>query len=177
MAGQVSFNALIEALAGAVIEAQDRIEQYQIANISRYFDDDNRPVSVNVRLPSVDPAAKPEDEVLYRVPLLALVSSNLLRIKEVEISFDAELGAFTETGAEAPAPPEPETGGEEAKKARAEAVIKEWRARGPGKAVTVDMRAGMFRKKGGTAHVVLKVEGREPTEGMARLIEHLVKLI
>ena len=91
MAGEVSLNDLIEALANAVIEAQDRIEQHQISNISRYFDEDNRPISVDVKLPSLDPGADEDEDVDYRVPLLALVSSNPLRIKDVEISFDADI--------------------------------------------------------------------------------------
>ncbi|CEE22200.1 hypothetical protein XACJK48_2970015 [Xanthomonas citri pv. citri] len=49
---QISLNDLIEALAGAVIDAQDRIEQHQMANLGAFFDEDNRPRSVLIRLPS-----------------------------------------------------------------------------------------------------------------------------
>lgn len=37
------------------------------------------------------------------------------------------------------------------------------------------MRGGVFKRKTGTVHVVLKVEGRELSEGMARLVDRLVQ--
>ena len=160
MATQVSLNDLIESMANAVIEAQDRIEQHQITNIKRYFDSDNRPLSVHLRMPSLDPNADENEEQRLRVPLIALVSSNQLKIKEVEISFDAELGEF-ENG-EADEDP---------------AKSKQWSEKGAIKAVKVDMRSGLLKRDKKTAHVVLKVEGGEPTEGMARLIHELNKFI
>ncbi|MGD8909951.1 MAG: DUF2589 domain-containing protein [Chromatiales bacterium] len=160
MAPRVSLNDLIASMANAVIEAQDRIEQHQIANIKRYFDSDNRPVSVHLRMPSLHPDAGEDDMERLRVPLLALVSSNQLKIKEVEISFDAEIGEFDEGEVEEdPAKP------------------KQWKDKGAIKAVKVDMRSGVLKRDRKSAHVVLKVEGGEPTEGMARLIHELNKFI
>jgi hypothetical protein len=160
MAGQVSLNSLIEALANAVIEAQDRIEQHQISNIRRYFDSDNRPISVFVKTPSTHPDAEMGDETELRVPLLALVSSNPLRIKDVEISFDADITDVDEPQEETTSPDQ-----------------KNWDSKLAAKAIQVDMRSGFLRRGGKTAHVVLRVEGVEPTEGMARLMQHLLKLI
>lgn len=166
MAAQVSLNALIEALANAVIEAQDRIEQHQISNIRRYFDRDNRPVSVFVRVPSVHPEAKvgsetaAGDDMMLRVPLLALVSSNPLKIKDVEISFDADIGDIAETAA-----------------AETPVERKDWEHKGAAKSVQVDVRSGFLWSGRKTAHIVLRVEGAEPTEGMSRLMQHLTKLI
>ena len=36
--------------------------------------------------------------------------------------------------------------------------------------------SGVFRKKSGTAHVVMKVEGRDISEGMARLVDRLLQV-
>lgn len=160
MAGRVSLNDLIESMASAVIEAQDRIEQHQLANIRRYFDSDNRPISVHLRVPSVNPAAEEGDEERLRIPLLTLISNNPLKIKEVEISFDADISEF-----------------EEANDIKASQQDKEWRSESKAKAIKVDMRSGLLKKDKKTAHVVLKVEGGEPTEGMARLIHELNKLV
>src|SRR5476649_2349091 len=96
MSTPVDLKDLIEALAGAVIEAQDRIEQHQISNLGSYFDSDNRPRSVTIRLPSLSPDADPGDEDLYRAPLLPLVACNPLKIKDVEITFDVDLGTLAE---------------------------------------------------------------------------------
>jgi len=169
MATQLSMNELIEALAGAVIEAQDRIERHQISNLAGYFDADQRPRSLNIRLPSLHPQAQPGEEEMYRAPLLALVSANLLKIKDVELTFDVDLVEITEPPekAAAPAPVRPAGPG------AGTAVPPE--PPGPKRTAQVDLRAGFLRRRAGSVHVVLRVEGSEPAEGAARLINHLVQ--
>jgi len=163
MADKESLDNLIEGMAGAVVEAQQRIETHQISNFLNFFDDDNRPKTLDVLLPSLNPAAEKAD-VLYRVPLLSLVASSLLRIKEVEISFDTDLIGVTEQDTdkydETSSQLEPMTG--TPKKLRS---------------VSLDMRgSGVFRKKTGTVHVVMKVEGRDISESMARLVDRLIQV-
>lgn len=148
MAGNTPLNHLIEALAGAVIEAQESIEQRQLSNLRRYFDADWRPKSLAVRVPSMRPEAKPGDDDIYRAPLLPMMPPNPLRIKDVEISFDTDLGQVQEI-----------TGGN---------------GRGKEKSVSVDT-SGARAGKGGRVHVVLRVEGTENTEGAARLLNHLAQ--
>ncbi len=169
MAYQLSLNELVEALAGAIIEAQDRIEQHQISNLARYFDRDGRPESLNVRLPSLHPQAETGDEETYRAPYLALVSTHLLKIKDVELSFDVDLVEIGEAapdgGSAPPAAPAPAKGSIQAAQAR----------RAPTRNVQVDLRAGFLRRRAGSVHVLLRVEGSEPAEGAARLVNHLVQ--
>lgn len=160
MASNIPLNDLIEALAGAVIEAQDNIEQHQISNLLGYFDSNNRPKSLIVRMPSIQPQAEEGSEDLYRAPLLPLVSSNMLKIKDVEITFDVDLGQLTEEPA-----------------AKADQAIAEdgrQESESPRKSIFVDM-AGGKQSKGGSIHVVLRVESSEPTDGAARLINHLAQ--
>lgn len=164
MADQVSLENLIEGLAGAVVEAQRRIESRQIENLQGFFDKHNRPKTIDIRVPSLDPNARPGQDDIYRVPLLPLVASSLLKIKEVEISFDADLiGLMDEKNGEA----QGQETGEGDVAARGEAEKK--------KSISVDMRSGVFRRKTGAVHVVLKVEGRELSEGMARLVDRLIQ--
>jgi len=162
MASQLSLNELIEALAGAVIEAQDRIERHQITNLASYFDADGRPRSLNIRLPSLHPQAEPGDEETYRAPLLALVSTNLLKIKDVELTFDVDLVEVSGPETGTPAAPTRAPGAGAAPP-------------GPVRTVQVDLRAGFLRRRAGSVHVVLRVEGSEPAEGAARLVNHLVQ--
>ena len=142
MAARESLENLIQGLAGAVVEAQRRIEVQQIQNFRSFFDKDFRPKKLDIKVQSLRPDAKPGDDEIYRVPLLPLVASSLLKIKDVEISFDADL-----------------------------IDVKEDKK----KSVNVDIRGGMFKKKAGTVHVVLRVEGREISEGMARLVDRLIQ--
>ena len=160
MAGRESLDNLIEGLAGAVVEAQRRIENHQVSNFLSYFDKDRRPKKFDVLLPSLHPDAKGED-VRYRVPLLPLVASSLLRIKEVEISFDTDLVGIIDNDFEEGS--DAETGGKGP-------LTKKLRS------IDLDMRgSGVFKKNKGTAHVVIKVEGKEISEGMARLVDRLLQ--
>ena len=165
MSGRESLDNLIEGLAGAVVEAQRRIETHQINNFLSFFDKDKRPKKIDVLLPSLHPDAKGED-VRYRVPLLPLVASSLLRIKEVEISFDTDLVGITNNDTEEGQPNIDAT-----KAGSEELVSKKLRS------INLDMRgSGVFKKNRGTAHVVLKVEGKEISEGMARLVDRLLQV-
>lgn len=161
MATQTSLNTLIEAIAGAVVDAQDRIEQHQISHLSDFFDEDNRPKSVVIRMPSLHPQAGEEDEDLYRAPILPLVSTNVLRIKDVEITFDADIGPLVEGD-----PPEDDHPAEPGWKGRPASARPHLR---------VDPSAGGNDRRSGAVHVVLRVEGSEPTDGAARLMNHLAQ--
>ena len=165
MAGRESLENLIEGLAGAVVEAQRRIEWHQIDNLKSFFDKDTlRPQTLEIRVPSLHPLAGEKDDVIYRVPLLPIVASSLLRIKEVEISFDADLVGLADD--------------EEAEKEQKKGEGTEAGTRGTEKkkSVSIDIRGGIFRRNAGKAHVILKVEGRELSEGMARLVDRLVQV-
>lgn len=183
----LSLHHLIESIAGAVAEAQDKIHRFQISAVRQYFDADNRPVSVDVRLPSMAPDAEEGDERLLRVPLLSLVGTRLLAVKDMEISFDVGLGA--------PAEPDPVTASSGSPKPPAVDDVAAAGADsgdatpGEGKAqpgvwpteshtpLSIDMGASKNRDGGPMAHITLRVESQPPSEGMARLIHQLDKSI
>jgi len=165
MAETVSLKDLIEALAGAVIFAQDRIEKHQLSKISQYFDETNRrPIAVTIKLPDMSTEADEEDEVDISIPLLALVGSSSLHIKGMDVEFAVDLSSFGEgddASAGGPAPP-------------AEGETLGWQGARNSKSIGVDWQSAGDKKM---AHVSLRVEAQEPTEGMARLIQRLNKLI
>lgn len=165
MANSESLDNLIEGLAGAVVEAQKRIETHQINNFLSFFDRDKRPKKLDILVPSLHPEKLGED-VRYRVPLLPLVASSLLRIKEVEISFETDLvGIADDTDASDDQKP---NGSKLGDKKGGEKKLK---------SINLDMRgSGVFRKKNGTAHVVIRVEGRDISEGLARLTDRLLQV-
>ena len=164
MGAQTPLPGLIEAMAGAVIDAQNCIEKQQLAHLSNYFDEDNRPKSIVLRMPSMQPGAGVDDEDLYRAPLLPMVSTNLLRIKDVEISFDADLGNLVEVrkphAAEGDMPRGPGwTAGEEP----------------PQTVVQIDTAIASGTRQTGSVRVVMRVEGSEPSDGVARLMTYLAQ--
>ena len=160
MAERDSLENLIEGLAGAVVEAQRRIEAYQIKNFLSYFDEHNSPLGMDIKLPSMHP--EKDEDAIYHVPYLPLVASSLLRIKDVEISFDTDITGLVEADDE-----------DASDEAEGNSDVP---GSGKKKSISLDLRGGGFRRKAGRAHVVLKVEGREPSEGMARLIDRLLQV-
>lgn len=171
MTGQISLEALIQGMAGAVVDAQDQIEQHQIANLGGYFDGDNRPKSLLLRLPAMAPDAAPGAEDFYRAPLLSLVPTNQLRIKDVKISFDTNLGQITQ------APAAGGLGGPSGAAGAATTTSDDWlrddETSRP--TINIDTQAGPSGRDFGAVHVVMRVESCEPPEGAARLINHLAQ--
>ncbi|HVJ33367.1 MAG TPA: DUF2589 domain-containing protein [Terriglobia bacterium] len=163
----LSLSHLIQSIAGAVVEAQDRIHRFQISSVRQYFDTDNRPVSVDVRLPSLSQGAAADEERLVRVPLLSLIGSRLLGIKDMEIAFDVGLTGQEELD---PGNPQNEPAADRSGKTA-------WTTIQQHKPLSVDLGARRNGGAGSTARVTLRVETQPPSDGMARLIQHLDKMI
>jgi hypothetical protein len=100
----VPLQALVHAIVSAVTGAQQEVEKTQIANLISFLDQEHRPLTLQLRLPSLRPEAEPGEEDYYQAPLLALIPHTTLRIKQVEFSFDIELGDLA-APASAPAAP------------------------------------------------------------------------
>ncbi|WP_236237380.1 MULTISPECIES: DUF2589 domain-containing protein [Pseudomonas] len=155
-----SLHHLIQSIAGAVAEAQDKIQRFQMSTVRQYFDEDNRPVSVDVRLPSQAHDAAEGEERLVRVPLLSLVGSRLLTVKDMQIDFEVGLHADQS----------------DAKPAPAEGSDSAWPT-DTHQPLNVDMGVRRNGEGGPMARVTLRVETQPSSEGMARLIHNLDKLI
>ena len=166
MAARITLKDLLEALASAVIGAQDRIEQHQAASLGSYFDSDNRPKSVLIRMPSLHPGSEEGDEDYYRAPLLSLTSANPLRIREVEIDFDVQFGEIDEE--ETPDAGSSESGG-------GDDVAGAWNPGTPRKTVQIDMHTAKNGANSSAVHVRVKVENTEMTSGLAKLTNHLTQ--
>ncbi|WP_196140706.1 DUF2589 domain-containing protein [Aliikangiella sp. G2MR2-5] len=164
MATQITLDDLIGALAGSVIEAQDRIDQHQIAKIGQYFDQEsNRPKMVNIKLPDVSHEAGEYDELDISLPLLSLVGNNFLDIKEMEVEFEVDLTNLGATEATK-------------KPVRTSSFTPagDWHEMNKADAIGVDFDSASQNKM---ARLSVKVEAKEPTEGMSRLMQLLNKLI
>ncbi|QJE72440.1 DUF2589 domain-containing protein [Aerophototrophica crusticola] len=171
---------LIQAIANAVAEAQDKIHRFQLSTVSDYFDENNRPKAVDVRMPSLSPDAEEGEERIVRVPLLSLVGPQLLSIKAAEINFEIGL-----TGIDDDDPPKG-AGAKDAKDGKPQDKSDSgapdddgsgWRGVGLQRVLGVDVGGSRSRGPGAIAKVTLKVESQPPSDGMARLIQQLDKLI
>lgn len=163
MAALTSLEEMIRAIAGSIMNAQHMVEKAQVANIASFFDDDHRPTSLDLKLPAIHSTAAEDASYEYRLPLISLVQHGSLVIGEAEIDLDVELGAFSQeervgyhdtlmeqTGRAAPAE----------KKA----------------SLSINPATGGVAGKGGSvAHIKLKVIAAEKSEGLARLVNDVVK--
>jgi hypothetical protein len=166
MATILSFSSLVEAISRAVAQAQDAVERHQVANLLNYFDRDDRPKSFVFKVPSRRPDAGPTDEDQYHVPVLSLLSVNVLKIRDVSIKFSVDLGEIddaegpADTRLQQPGPP-PSASAQAAPKVR------------PMRALNVSTVTG---RGGGQVEVTLRVKGSKPSEGALRLLDQLTQL-
>lgn len=179
MATNISLNDLVDAIANAVIDAQDRVERHQVALLQNYFDDDNRPLTLTLRVPSMRDSAGLLGEDELEVPLLALVGASRLAIKELEITTKVTLGDLESLAGGGAAPPP----GIPGKKTPEPSAIPERGAavtmRGEERrsALRLDLAATPNSSQQTSAKMRIKVEAQEPSEGIARLIVELNKRI
>jgi len=163
MAILASLEDMITAIAGSIMNAQHMVEKAQVANIASFFDEQHQPTSIDLQLPAIHSTTSEGDMYTYRLPLISLVPHSSLIIGEAEIDLDVELGAFAEhertgvnnsfmsqTGLAAPAERKP--------------------------ALMINPEGGgIARQNGNAAHIKLKLVATEKSEGLARLVNDVVK--
>jgi hypothetical protein len=162
MTGSTSLEDIVRAIAGSIMHAQHLVEKAQIANFSSFFTDDKEPTSIDILLPATHGAAQPDDMMHYRLPLMSLVPHSSLVIGEAEIDLDLELGSFEEIE---------RTGANESMIAESgNAAPPERKA-----ALMVSPANASNNRSGSVAHIKLKLQATEKTEGLARLIDDVIK--
>ena len=101
----VNLSDLIIALTSAVTQAQDAVEQHQLALLQQNFDQLGRPVSLPVMLPDPSADSPATAAITLSVPKLSLMEPHLLHISEFSVEFDVSLDDLGQTPATAPAEP------------------------------------------------------------------------
>lgn len=92
---------LVEALQQAVDRAQEQLQAYQLRMLQEYFDEDNRPLYVRLRLPRLVGEGKGEDgkgveHLEVDVPRICLVKMGTVLLDELEIDFPLRFQELTE---------------------------------------------------------------------------------
>ncbi len=150
----ITLSQLVQSLATAVVQAQQQVEDHQVAGLDRYFDPDGRPHSLTIRTRSLRPDAAADAEDWYSAPLLPLLPNSQLRIKNAHLELRAELA---DLGNKATAQP-----GD---------------AQGSGAAVAVPELALVLANNSneGSVRIRLELEAVEAGDGRSRLLDHLAK--
>jgi hypothetical protein len=177
LATNITLDDLVEAIANAVVRAQDQVERHQTSLLRAYFDGDGRPLSVKLRVQSLRDDSDEFGEEILVAPLIALVGRTTLSIKELEISTKVTLGDLSEIArAGKPADSESAGGAQGDTDANTPDPFPNLGATGLN-SVRLDLGATEQTPRTATAELKLKVVAQEPTEGMARLLVELNKRI
>ena len=192
MADSVGLHDLIGSLAASIVDAQGVVERHFIALVGRYFKDDGRAHSLHLQLPDTASSATPGSFVHMAVPLLSLVESSMLAIKEMQIELSVELGGIGDLASGPPDAPLgapidlPASLGDDSQPlsgpvgpagpVAAHDLAGPAPLPSPAKSLTVGV-GGRSDSGGPMAKLTIKVEARAPTEGMLRLITQLNKVV
>lgn len=168
---QIRLDNLVAALASSVAEAEHAVRLNQIRNLRSFFDDRNEPVSVEMRMPTLDPRTGEAGQEALRVPLLTLVTLSNMSIAEMEVKFQTHLGDVSEP--KAPLPEGPQTFSEEDPGDVARKGLG-WSERD---AVAIAASTGPSTSESGTASVTLRVRQADTPEGLSRLVARLNRLL
>lgn len=92
-----SLGALVTALQQAVNQAGEQLRAQQLEILNRYFDEDNRPLYVKLRLPRLGMNGELEHAEV-EVPRLSLVPMGTMCMDEVELDFSVRLCGLEKEG-------------------------------------------------------------------------------
>lgn len=148
---QNSLGALVEAFQQAVDRAQEQLQAYQLRMLQTYFDEDNRPLYVRLRLPRLAENGKGEngngiEHLEVEVPRLSLVKMGTVLLDELEIDFPLRLQELI-------------NGAEE----KASELMVEF--------------PGSIQEKEKCAHVRIRFKNGEPPEAVMKLNDTLLSII
>ena len=162
MALAVSLERLVHALSNSIIRAQNLVEKAQVANLRSYFDKENIPISFDLKLPSMQ---HENEHDTYRVPLASLVPHGSLVIKEAKVELDVEMGGVEQDS--------PEEGSGFPDLQDLVNGVEPIRPK-----LMIDPAAGGLAKNsnGNFAHITLTLSSTDNTEGLARLLNEVIKV-
>ena len=162
-----SFDDLVEAITGAVIHARELLEAQHLDTINRYFKDSNgdgklEALTQTVQIPNAH-TDKKDDFLEVEIPIFSLVPLNSLKLKEVEIEFDAYLSSLEE---------------DDMPSAALKSLTEDKKTVTKRKQMHMEMSGnGYLGSKKNNAKIRITMQGTEPPEGLIRINNHVLKQI
>ncbi len=162
MANSTSLEDIVRAIAQSIMQAQHMVEKEQVSNFASFFNEDRQPTSIDIRLPATHSTAQADDMLHYRLPLLSLVPHSSLAIGEAEIDLDLELGSFEEIDRDDLDDAFMSQTGKAAPKEKRSMLM-------------VNASSATKSASRSMAHIKLKLLATDKAEGLARLLDDVVK--
>lgn len=85
-----SLNGLLNSIQGAIVGAQEMMQQQHIEELKKFVKEDGTPVTQEMKLPRHGPDGTVE-WIDIQVPLMVLSPPSSLKIKKLKVNFDAVL--------------------------------------------------------------------------------------
>jgi hypothetical protein len=163
----IQFSKLVSALVGAVVEANSKIMQTQIGNLSKFFDNKGSPISTVLRIPRWSPNTPAKEQTVQKlehvdlnVPLITLVNHNQLSIQQMQVTMQIDLNEITNKEKDT-APP----------------VTKEWKPSTYKSVMLANTSSGKKPSDAGMSTIVITVTNDGTPEALSKLIDHFNKTI
>ncbi|MCG8577673.1 MAG: DUF2589 domain-containing protein [Flavobacteriales bacterium] len=148
---QQRFDQLLQAIHNAALKAQELTEEQHIHQLGKYFDEEGKPITQELQVPTLDPDDDPEDMVTLQVPLMSLLPPSAIKIKELKVSFKAALGKIKLNDEDGDGPKAP--------------------------SIDLNTGGGLFSKSQSTATIDITFESGDPAESFLRINDYLVKSV
>ena len=168
-----SLNDLVEGVQYAVMEAQEIAEEHHMSLVWRFFEEiDGRTQAITqqVHVPNMNPDTREESPyVQMDVPLICLAQLGGIKIKELKVTFVANLSSLdtSDDASEADDPPEvPETTNEIGRRVRKRR-----------RKLQMGMKKSVGSKDDTKATIEISFIGTEPPEGVVRVNDRLLKTL
>lgn len=151
---QQRFDHLLQAIHHAVLRAQEFTEEQHINQLSKYFDEDGKPIIQEIQVPTIDPDDDPDNMVTLRIPLMSMLPPSSIKIKELKVDFQVALGKIKLTDGDAD-------------------------KEGIQPSIDIDTggSGGLFGKGQSKADIQITFEAGDPSESFLRINDYLIKSI
>lgn len=166
-----TLNKVIDAIARSVVHAESLVRRAHLQALRQYFDENHKPIGVDLQVPSTRPGVPSGTMDTLHVPLLALVHHRQMSIEDVEVEFAVELGDLGID--EATGGASPEVSNQQASDAQAV----DWNKGAAGDATMAVGLHGHAQPGTGLASIKLKLRAEPLPEGVARLQDRLSKTL
>ena len=91
MSRQQPFETLLASMQDSILKAHKLIETQHLNVMSHYFDEENKPIMLDIQFPVIDSQTGEVIYKLIKVPKLTLVPMHTLKMKEMKLNFKVKL--------------------------------------------------------------------------------------
>lgn len=98
MTNEQPFESLLAAMQDSILKAHKLIETQHLNVMAHYFDEEDKPIMLDMQFPVIDSSTGELMYKLIKVPKLTLVPMHTLKMKEMKLCFKIKLNSWVDAG-------------------------------------------------------------------------------